>query len=568
VDPKGEDRASRVYSRFQSARTRNIGLSSWRHLTFSEGGGVVGLCFVIPLVILEPGLWSDSWLSNWYALPDAVFLAILPLMLFQSWALSRYLSSRTASDGQLPRWHRFLRFLAASLPLAGLLAIPAWKAYLKKARVRATPLDLGTRCLRLPDGLGPYYGFISLYCLLFGVLFVFVFLALGLPGKFEPRGPWPRWVLLWICAVLHLSCSAVLSLSLHNDENGSVRSLGRWEPALRRAVPWLLLLSLPGVVIGTGLVFFLTLPSEKAVLLKAAYDRRYNASRLPIWPGVRQSLLRRWEGAPWFLRWRGPSVLHQQAPAGRADFQVASFHRLKTLGLLVEAGAFTWTLVHLTARIQGSPPRLDPVIRLVPWLGGTIGLGVLAFHVMGLAARLPRRHTYSRSLLWTQAAFLAGCLATLLRIEGRIFDLALLLCVGGMISVFLPIFAFGLWDWTGQKLNLRDVLLWGALGFTIFLLGLGIALSHGGPNAPLAFLEKAATFSPVYGPLLFLLLGRWLLRPFSGRHVFDRSLPRRFRAALALVILTAVLPLGGLAIPFWIYARHRIWPRYERMLPA
>lgn len=76
-------------------------------------------------------------------------------------------------------------------------------------------------------------------------------------------------------------------------------------------------------------------------------------------------------------------------------------------------------------------------------------------------------------------------------------------------------------------------------------------------------LELGFLLTPAWSLRLFLALGRWLLRPFTFRDLSNPRLPRRHRAILAGLALTVVVPLGGLFIPFWIYAHHRLWPGME-----
>ena len=78
--------------------------------------------------------------------------------------------------------------------------------------------------------------------------------------------------------------------------------------------------------------------------------------------------------------------------------------------------------------------------------------------------------------------------------------------------------------------------------------------------------HSALALTPLWSVALFFGLGGWLLHPFRLRHLFDRRLPGSLRGALAAVALTSAIPLGGLAIPFWIYAHYRLWPRYEPLL--
>lgn len=55
-------------------------------------------------------------------------------------------------------------------------------------------------------------------------------------------------------------------------------------------------------------------------------------------------------------------------------------------------------------------------------------------------------------------------------------------------------------------------------------------------------------------PFFFVRRGQ-LLHPFRYAQMHDPEMPRSLRWALALISLTAVAPLGGLAVPFWVWAR-------------
>lgn len=58
---------------------------------------------------------------------------------------------------------------------------------------------------------------------------------------------------------------------------------------------------------------------------------------------------------------------------------------------------------------------------------------------------------------------------------------------------------------------------------------------------------------------------RWLLRPFRAKDIFNPALPNRLRRQLALLAVTACLPLGGFLVPLWIRLRTRL---EEHPLPA
>lgn len=68
------------------------------------------------------------------------------------------------------------------------------------------------------------------------------------------------------------------------------------------------------------------------------------------------------------------------------------------------------------------------------------------------------------------------------------------------------------------------------------------------------------------GMLPSLILLPWLLRPFKIRQILSPGTPLALRAALIIFFSTAIAPFGGLAVPLWVAARQRLWPRFEREL--
>lgn len=93
----------------------------------------------------------------------------------------------------------------------------------------------------------------------------------------------------------------------------------------------------------------------------------------------------------------------------------------------------------------------------------------------------------------------------------------------------------------------------------ITLAVVGVALAAGGPMAQAMShpLILSAGLCPLAHATLAWSLGGWLLRPFTVRDLTSRSLPSRRRRALRLLAATLVLPLGGLAVPWWIFLRSR-----------
>jgi hypothetical protein len=77
-------------------------------------------------------------------------------------------------------------------------------------------------------------------------------------------------------------------------------------------------------------------------------------------------------------------------------------------------------------------------------------------------------------------------------------------------------------------------------------------------------LENAA-FTLIFVGLLFGWLSLpALLHPFTVHDLLASDLPARVRARLAFLSTTAVLPLGGIAVPLWMILRRPLPEFYER----
>ncbi len=382
-----------------------------------------------------------------------------------------------------------------------------------------------------------------------------------------PFGAHRRAIILGSCTLLHLTaCVLMMHSSSCRLRNSHVTGRQR---VLYRAVPFLWLLATPGMIAGLILSFILVNPSE--TLVWKLYARRTGTGRMPLWQSLQGSLRRHWQDLPWFAQWRQPAGLTSETREGHADQQVTAFYRLKTLLLILNGAAFFASLSSLAAQFPNWTGTLNRVVQFAMF--GAIalaGIGLLIQTTM-LVARVLRipgfsahlvSHPYGRYLLLTHGAFLAGLEGAALVAGGQIVQFGILLGLGGVLCAALSIPFF----LPGTRLG--DLLLWLSLFVSLSAVGVLIGIEGPGSQQSLKVLGWLTALSPLWGLGLFLALGGWLLRPFSWRHVFDQRLPVRFRIALASVILTAALPPGGLAIPFWIYARHKLWRRYEPLLKA
>lgn len=140
--------------------------------------------------------------------------------------------------------------------------------------------------------------------------------------------------------------------------------------------------------------------------------------------------------------------------------------------------------------------------------------------------------------------------------------------VGWIVSVllsfhFLSLFGYFLSKAGAFKRPLSDHLLRLAVLIMILLAEGAVAGAALADRADLVVVLWAVTFL-LCGVLPSLILLPWLLRPFKIRQILSPSTPMALRAVLIFFSFTAMAPFGALAVPLWVTARQRMWPRLER----
>jgi hypothetical protein len=237
--------------------------------------------------------------------------------------------------------------------------------------------------------------------------------------------------------------------------------------------------------------------------------------------------------------------------------------------LLLDAAALSWLVGRMTDwRLGPDLPasRHEILIFLLPALPGTLlTAACLVAQWTGRCAALRDmgRHQYGPFLALVPVVAMSGLLIGSLQARGSTPEVGLCLYAIALSGVLLQVLSMPLSVLSHSPVpSEAGALLWYLLWAELIVLSAFLIYQ---PATPLArALEMALLAAPVWSLGLFLALGGWLMRPFTFRHLTDRRLPRRERAILAGVAFTAALPLGGLFIPLWIYAHHRLWPGMER----
>ena len=543
----------------------------WRNYLF-----ILLFALLVSVSMVEKALSENgekqAWpFFGWLAASPPGLVVLTLLVFLNGWLLERALAERTPFENNLPRWLRYLRRAAVTIPILGLYTIPCWRWMTRNRPAWAFRSSAVSR-LELTDprnkagrALIPFRARIdslrraqcqSLFPLLLWLI----------AGQIAP------WVafLSWITTAPTLSpvrrealeALSVLFRVLACAASVQYGTLRGWQIRARscrlfilRFAPFLYLLPFPAFLPGF-LVWLIAIGEEEESLIGRAWSSRSQSSP--------QAVQARWSSPPSIISTNGES-----SDVIQARF---AFHRLKILLLFLDASALAWVLTRSGRPLfsfSSSPSRQIAPYLLLAALGLIAEAIVLVQRLRGWLRRLDLSPLpYGRSVAFTWLTLAGGLLFGSLLAVGKAAMAGHLLIVIGLGAVLLSTLIFGVMDFLLARPGLQVfvTLAWVLLFFEIFVTGAVMCAQPELAPPFVMFFKLALALTPLWGFALLCGLREWLLHPFRLQHLFDQRLPGSFRAALAVIALTAALPLGGLAIPFWIYAQNRIWPRYEPLL--
>lgn len=579
--------------RWQHAKTRTFLWTLRREDTWAVPHAFLATAILFVLADFELDFKStEAWGWPWrlLALPfrllvwthtSPAWMAVLAVLPLNALLLHRFLEQDTPHEDLRP-WISKLRCLLGGLPLFGLYMIPAWRKIMKSRpswafrRTRQQILDESrTSASRRPD-LAPGSWLAGLHSsprFLFFWLWIVNLVAVRLAtSRLSAADILPADLRPAVDMSLHLLGFAATAFLLrvkfrdHPVAPGDRRVCwllaGTW--IFPFPVPLLALFS-PGYAWArrqtTGTLTTGTQgtgsPPEWALLLKLL---REHARKIP----VRQR--------PWGLEFPQRTGLAQQ--------KFLSLCRTKTFLLIPDAMLLTlvfWKMIH-----GGSPWAGIAALLFAGFVFGIIFLQLAGWGAWRVSAvrRLVHSaevgdrnepHPYVRALAITAAAAMAGIQLGLSLAQEKGFFLGLclvIICVVGILAMVLPELSPGS---VGPSLRqfFKSLIARQLLFLTIGYLGFQALQGGEQATAIMGLLTRIACLSPALALGIGLVGHPRLLQPFRVRDLFAARLPLRARLVLAFLLLTLALPLGGLAIPFWIRARQRHWPTWEReLLPA
>lgn len=555
-------RAAEIWRRHQLTDRDLRGRIFWKNMTLEQGTIVAWIVFFVLQVPLESPLWRDT--PPGYVSRDLLgrfALGLLVLAPVSGVLLERYLA-RWAPPGMVPRPRARLAFgVLGSLPLAGFFLIPLarrliesrspWILRPPEARLNLeappAPLPRGWRWQRVyTSGIFAFWQVVPGFLLL-------------LAGS------------LWLAEGEDNLTTLAATVALHLAQAGSLALYARSDlrfthlPRRRlRLAAWLCLLPQPASLAALLLVLWPEVEGPRnKTLTWSVYARTSSVRRGSRWLDLRLELQQQWTAGSWIERWTRLRGLEISRPKGRAEAAKKTWMRIKSFLLAIETALAAGLLTRGfgAGPVTGYDPLRDSSLR--SWLAAVGLLAVLGLLQAALGAvclllrvsPLPKVLDPPAAGLYlfiTQAALAFGLLMGSLAAHEELRVLAALSAYTGALAALLALLlaAFmGFGSGIASSESFSTVLTWLAV-----LTGLGLL--------PLAVfkwpeLAWAGVGLVMLAPAVDVWIGvrslRWILHPFGWRDLFERQLPVRVRVRLGLLALMAILPLGGIAVPAWLW---------------
>jgi len=496
------------------------------------------------------------------------------LLLFNAALLGTFLE--IGSRKVTPGWRAGL-VLLCSLPWAGLYAFPVRDRWAVERPACARTADLS---LTAP-GKSWWLAFRSLGCRWMRTIRTEWSLVPYLVANYAVvyrnlwNLPWRSWAVIIVAALLHALAAGGLTihaLTAPRQDRADSMSLSQ--------LPFLLfgtLLPIPLCPLASFFLYSLALfRSSRHSLLQPLLQARGSTSRLPRWLELQEALRRARGSLPWWKRLRF-SAPDRVRSSGESDHPLLTLYSVKSAALVFDAAAVAWLACWLT---EGSPTRrlmtkgLIGTVAGLSWLAGVFGLLLMLvraiqqrFRVEGRLSFLDR-HPLHRYLAASLITFAAGLVLGIplyeknaVKLGSTLSTMALYGVVASMPRSFFPA--------PSERKRSETALVWMLVFCLVGLVGLSPwfnqALLYFFAHFYIPVFEACITVIPFFACIIVPLryLGM-LLRPFNPDDTWNPTWSCPLRHTLRFMTVTAALPLGGLAVPAWIWIRYRWWSDFER----
>ena len=555
-DDDERGRVPRTYRRWTIAQSQGQQRRLWGLLEKREG--FAGISILIAFFSAFILIFVDLNLRSPREVPFhfSWWLVALPLLFLVNTKVHEHIL-RNRAPGSLPRAWRIGLALACGVPFLGLYAFPAAARWVPDSERPRQPLSLitprgshrfrfrllGDRWLKMlfREWSGGFYLATNMVVLVYIV-----------SGK--------SWATTWFSVILHAAAASAIGLCSHYG-------IVKISPALRLTAASLALFPVPGIPLLSLVLLARAFPRRtEDTVIRALDEARKSSLRSPrglelrdAWRRIRSSGLRNWMFS-FFDR------ENQARKRTTTERYIDGLYIIKSAALFFEGAALSWLIDWST----GSSLLVFRLIRNVSFwvflaLGG-IGLLLMLIHPLrrwfGSKKKLSflGRHQVYLYMVIGPLVFVLGLGSYGEDGQGLGGVLGGFSMIGAAISLLRHVLSI-----LGRRARSDSNLGWFAFFAVLIFIGFQMDNGHKWTEAVLQVFEICTVIVPCAVPVFTLcLLLSALLQPFGAGDILDPAWPRPLRRTLLFLTVTALLPLGGLAVPAWIWLRDRYWPRFER----
>jgi hypothetical protein len=576
-----------VYRRWKRAEARRRPYSWWSEPPRVNLGklSMLGSILLIPVAGIIDGFLAAGGSPTGQGVANKTWaIAILLAGCWvHGWQLDRLIAQQSRGEAQAATVALILRRLIAALPFVGWLAIPWWRQLdarrppwaFRSAGIEPGPVlreerPFGRRPVPRP-ARGRTYPGRRVLVLVVGSLALVSLTASQILGGHDTG--WPRrFVLIGAVVVVHvlgfgLGLAHFLIERARSREGEDslpwrVLFVGSWLAPIP-LFPFLMLI--PAVLDNP--------PAPRASTLVAkSFAVHSEVGSRPRWSLLRRRLHAGWSWMPWVERLGGrPLDIDVAMERGAIEERIDHLAQFKTVCLFFDAACLAWLLLTIEGHVPAGESWSRPLLGLLTCV--TLPLGVLClvatlvtfvYALLSTEDRLPARLRQSVPAFGTAAnlGFFAGLFLGDGLFQGNLQEIGgVFLAIGtaGAVAKTLPSLislVIELPAETGRQEHERT--LW-ILGFiAVAFLGLSLRGMQPPTGAPFNPWVLFVLFASVCGIIVGTRGLKWLLHPGKWRDVLRPDTDRPPRRRIALLALSAVLPLGGLAAPFWPLIRRQV----------
>ncbi len=507
-----------------------------------------------------------------------IFVVLGLLLAVNGLLIDSYLRWSTPGESTVRRPVRWLRAALSSVPILGLWTIPLWRwlvssrgHWVRRNRRGAAVFDRKIWRIDtswITERLGRWASRVEVLVSLFVIDTAFLAWAFHLSSEVRGLRGASRVGALAFQGLLFVCMLSGLGLWVRRRRTPGWRRVAL--PAL--SVCWLV--PLPALPLA-GIAGMILIPSNIAEesLCRHAFGEVRAMRRLPGWLRLEERLGQSWRKVGWRSRIRGvpESVRARPEPSDR-ERRVLWFLQGKGLVLLFEAAFFAGGLWRLIDRAGPAwVGRADEILVVVEG----ILLCAVAVSLLGLARAFVRetvlpqtgRRVFGPRLFWghlvgVQAAFLCGIELGIGLVRPDLAQAGSALALLGLGGVVLQTGALLLGltlrsvpdrSWETNMERLAKIVLYASAAS----IGPDLAAQRPAGLEMVPILDGFRLVAPLVGVILGMWGSEWLCEPDTrqGAQRGVDSSPSRLRSRWLRLI--AVVPLGGLATPWWIRREER-----------